>query len=120
MKKLRALSLLILLTVLVGCAAGTGTTVPGSTATLPAPVVGVTQAPEVGPAAEAYMKAWQSFDYASMYTALSRLSQDAINSEDFAKRYTKAAETFSLRALDYALGSTLVHPQSAQASFKLT
>ena len=120
MKKLRALSLLILLTVLVGCAAGTGTTVPGSTATLPAPVVGVTQAPEVGPAAEAYMKAWQSFDYAGMYTALSRLSQDAITSEDFAKRYTQAAETLSLRALDYALGSTLVHPQSAQASFKLT
>lgn len=122
MIKLRALSILILMAMLAGCAGptSTATTPGGGPGTLPAPVVGVTQAPEVGPAAEAYMKAWQSSDYASMYGALSRLSKDAISSEDFAKRYTQAAETLSLRTLDYTLGSTLVHPQSAQASFAIS
>jgi len=120
MKKFRALSILILIAILAGCSRGPAANTPGATVTLPSPVVNVTAAPEVGSTAEAFMKAWQSFDYASMYGSLSRLSTDAISSEEFAKRYTAAAETLSLQSLDYALGSTLVNTQSAQASFHLT
>lgn len=119
MKRFRAFSILILITILTACA-GQGTNASGGKATLPSPLVNVTQAPEVGPVAEAYMKAWQASDYAGMYAGLSRLSQDAISGEDFSKRYTEAAETLSLRSLDYVLSSTLVNPQTAQASFRLT
>ncbi|GAP12300.1 cell division protein FtsI/penicillin-binding protein 2 [Longilinea arvoryzae] len=119
MKNLRAFSILILMSILAGCAGG-ATNLPGGSSNLPTPQVNVTQAPEVGPTAEAFMKAWQSFDYPTMYASLSRLSQDAITGDDFAKRYTDAAETLSLKSLDYTLSSTLVRPDSAQASFKLT
>lgn len=120
MKKIRAFSLLLLITLIAGCAGGKTTPAPGNPSALPSPVVNVTPAPEVGPTAEAYMQAWQSFDYASMFNSLTRLSKDAITSEDFAGIYTQVAETLSLRELEYTLSSTLVNPQTAQASFKLT
>lgn len=120
MKRFRAFSILILITILAACGVKPSTTSPDGTASLPTPVVNVTQAPEVGPTAEAFMKAWKASDYDGMYASLSRLSRDSITSENFTKKYTTAAETFSLRDLDYALSSTLIHPDTAQASFKLT
>lgn len=89
------------------------------TATLPAPGVRVTPAPDVENAVKAYMDAWQKEDYASMYGMLTNISKDAISLEDFTARYTNLANEMSLNKVSYQILSTLVNPKNAQVAYKI-
>jgi len=88
--------------------------------TLPAPGVRVTPAPDAEAAVRAYMSAWQTHDYATMYAMLTKISQDAISQEDFTSRYTNLANELSLKDVSFEILSTLINPRNAQVAYKIT
>ncbi len=122
---MKPLPLLIFSTILLAsCTLAT----PGPTnspALSPTPTLGhpgltVTRAPDPQTAAQAFLKAWQSEDYASMYAMLTSITQDAISEADFEQRYRDAAIMMTLKTIDYQVTSSLVNPASAQVSYQVT
>ncbi|NMC79636.1 MAG: hypothetical protein GYA59_09780 [Chloroflexi bacterium] len=114
----------LLVFVLVSCSGGGASNGPEANATatqsLPTPVVNVTSAPDTQAAVQAFLQAWQSEDYSKMYSMLTKVSQDAISSDDFAKRYSDVALNLSLQSIDYEVLSQLTNPQSAQVAYRIT
>ena len=51
---------------------------------------------------------------------LSKVSQDAITLEDFAKRNRDALNTMSAGSFDYQIRSSLVNPYSSEVSYHIT
>ncbi len=68
----------------------------------------------------AFLEAYKAEDYAAMYAMLNKASLEAINPDDFSKRYRDALIAMNVREIEYALLSTLTNPQTAQAAFNLT
>jgi len=89
------------------------------TVTLRPPQVLVTSVPDVQATAQAFLQAWQAEDYATMYAMLTRVSQDAINAENFAKRYQETAVNMTLQKLDFEVLSALTNPTAAQVSYRV-
>lgn len=126
MKKNRTFLILMLLLTLVACSTPTATvnpidTTPG-TPTLPNPEIHVTPAPNVESLVDAFMNAWKTEDYATMYSLLSAGSQAAITEEDFTQRYLDTAAALTLQfetGIDYALTNTLVNPDMATATVQV-
>ena len=54
-----------------------------------------------------YLSAWQSEDYARMYSLLSTLSQDALPLEDFEDEHQDFDEAMTLQDLDFKMLSTM-------------
>ncbi len=92
------------------------------TATLPAPQVHVTPAPDVDAAVTAFLTAWQVEDYAVMYTMLTAESRNSISGDDFAAQYLSTAAAMTLQfdtGIEFTLLSTTVTPNSAEAKVQV-
>ena len=126
MKLHRLLSLIVILAFLLGaCTPGkSGPNIPffsSSTATpLPTAHANITPAPDAPAAVSAYLDALKINDYAGMYAMLTKVSQDAITQEDFAKRYTDALNTMGAGKFDYEIHSAQLSPYTAQVSYGVT
>ena len=55
-----------------------------------------------------------------MYALLSKVSQDAITLEDFARRNRDALDNMSAGSFDYEVLSSLVSPYSSEVAFRIT
>ena len=121
MKFLRWLHILITLTFLSACGSGGigGSIFPTDTP-LPQPIVNITPAPNVDAALAAYLDAFKADDYNGMYAMLSKVSQDTITLEDFARRNRDALNTMSAGSFDYEVLSSLVNPYSAEVAYSVT
>ncbi len=89
------------------------------TRTLPGPNVTTIAAPDPQVAAKAFLDAWKSEDYPTMYGLLTQLSQDAISEADFEARYKDVAIKMTLKNIDVSLLSALTNPASAQVAYKV-
>jgi cell division protein FtsI/penicillin-binding protein 2 len=120
MKLFRWLSIIVILTFLSACSStGFGPVFPTDTP-LPPPIVNITSAPNVDAALTAYLDAFKADDYNTMYGLLSKVSQDAITLEDFAKRNKDALNEMSAGSFDYEVLSSLVNTFSSEVSFRVT
>jgi len=101
----------------------TGTPALPSTSTptlLPTPPVLTTSVPDARLAARAYLDAWKAEDYPTMYAALTQLSRDAIEEEDFVKRYKEVVSEAAVDRWDYEILAALVQsPVSAQVNYRV-
>jgi len=68
----------------------------------------------------AYLDAFKAEDYNTMYGALSKVTQDAITLEDFAKRNRDSLNEMSASSFDYEISSSLVNPYSSEIAYKVT
>ncbi|HSB03137.1 MAG TPA: penicillin-binding transpeptidase domain-containing protein [Anaerolineales bacterium] len=127
MKFLRWLNILAVLTLLSACSSGAPTAASSPTdVSLPPPYVTVvSQAnPSTNPesALTAYLDAFKAGDYNTMYSLLSKVSQDAHTLEDFAKRNRNALNEMSASSFDYKVLSSLTddNAYSSQVSYSVT
>jgi penicillin-binding protein 2 len=68
----------------------------------------------------AYLEAFKSEDYTTMYAMLTRVSREAISTQDFATRHTEALNYMSAGSFDYEILSALVNnPYTAQVAFRV-
>lgn len=98
----------------------TVTQLPQETGLPPTPLAHTTPVPDVRPAAEAFLQAWQAEDYEAMYAMLSPASQDVNPQEEFIQRYKDVAISTTLDSLDYEVLSVLTNVRSAQAAYRVT
>lgn len=128
MKLFRWVSLIVICAMLLGACAsppegGGGSNPLGSLFPSPTPLptasVGVTPAPDARLAVTNYLSALQKGDYASMYAMLSKVSQESITPEDFAKTYNEALNQMSAGSLDYEILSALLNPYKAQVGYRV-
>lgn len=124
MKTNRILTFLLALFLLAAC---NGKSTPDAalltpTPTLPGPFVAITSAPPPDPAAtvDAFLQAWKVEDYATMYSLLAFESQQAVASDDFAKKYTDAMNNLTLKELGYSLGAPTQSAENAQVNFHVS
>lgn len=89
------------------------------TPTLAEPEVITTRAPDAQAAAQTYLDAWKSENYAGMYALLTGISQDAITAEEFEKFYRDVAAEAALGSWDYEIRSVLTNPRSAQVGYHI-
>ena len=118
MKKIFVSLLVIML--LVGCTNNTTGPTPTVEATLPSPSVHLTATPDAQAAAEAYLAAWKLEQYDVMYDHLTALTRDAIPLEEFEKSHRQAAIAMTLKEMNYQILSSLVNPNSAQVSYRVS
>jgi len=118
MKFLRWLHIIVILTFLSACSGG-ASIFPTETA-LPQAIVTVINAPNEDAALTAYFEAFKAEDYNTMYALLSKVSQDAITLEDFAKRNRDALDNMSAGSFDYEVLSSLVSPYASEVAFRIT
>ncbi len=109
---------------LVSCslANSQGTKSPSATATsqtLPTPVVQLNRPPDPQNTVKEFLDLWKAEDYAGMYAMLTRVSQDAISADDFARRYQNTALNLTLDTLDYELLGKITDPTSAQVAYQV-
>ncbi len=121
MKLLRWLNIIVVLTILSACSAtGIGGPIFPTDTPLPTPVVNITPAPDPGATLTAYLDAFKADDYNTMYSLLSKVSQDAITLEDFANRNRDALDEMSAGSFDYQINSSLVNPYASEVSYHIT
>ncbi len=114
--KLARIAFLFLL-ILTACSNGATPTATPTEAGLPTPVVGVTKTPDSQEAAQAFLDAWKSADYAGMYAMLSPTSQDAISNDDFVALYAQTGDALTLIDMESSILSALTNPQSAKVGY---
>jgi len=125
MKSLRWINLIIIFSLLSACSfssEGGGFTSIFSTPTpLATPALEITSAPDAEGPIRAYLEAFKSGDYDTMYGMLTQVSRDGITSEDFAARHSDTLDTMGASSLDYEILSTLINsPYAAQVAYRLT
>jgi cell division protein FtsI/penicillin-binding protein 2 len=124
MKLLRWLHLIAFISFLAACSSGGVPVIqPSATATssLPLPIVTVDSAPDPGLTLKAYLDALKADDYNTMYGLLSKVTQDSIKLEDFAKRNQDALNEMSASSFDYQISSSLINnPYSSQVAYNVT
>ncbi len=121
MKFLRWINILLIPAFLGACGSGGigGAIFPTDTP-LPPPIVTVISAEQPDVKLMAYLDAFKADDYNTMYSLLSKVSQDAITLEDFAVRNRDALNIMSAGSFDYEVLSSLVNPYSAEIAFRVT
>lgn len=120
MKTLRWIFLILILPLLSACDAIDLPEIFSTPPPLATPSVEITPAPSAEDPVRAYLEAFKSDDYATMYETLTQASQDAISAEDFATRHSDALNTMSAGSFDYEILSALIdNPYTAQASFRI-
>lgn len=124
--KISRLALLALM-LLSACQSGvtvrsTPSLAPTQTATrsLPTPRVEVTRAPDTVAAIQAFLKAWQSDDSASMYQMLSSGSQGALTQDQFTQQLNAFEQTLTLKTLEFNVLSNTTNPNAAQVVYQVT
>src|SRR4030095_3076809 len=121
MKFLRWLNLIAAFSFLTACGTGGGGVALFPTDTpLPQPPVTIIPAPDPNAAVQAYLEAFKADDYNTMYGLVSKVTQDAITLEDFAKRNRDALNEMSATSFDYEISSSLVNPYSSEIAYKVT
>ena len=121
MKVLRWLHSILILTFLSACGStGIGGSIFPTDTPLPPPLVTVESAPSVDAAMAAYLDAFKADDYNGMYAALSKVSQDSISLEDFARRNRDSLNEMSAGSFDYEVLSSLVNPYAAEVAYRVT
>lgn len=122
MKLFRWLNLIVIMTFLSACSSGGSGLIP-STPTetlLPPPAVTVVSAPDPSLTLAAYLDAYKADDYNAMYSLISKVTQDTVPLEDFAKRNRDALNQMSAGSFDYEVLSSLVNPYSAEIAYRVT
>lgn len=121
MKFLRWFNIIVILAFLISACSsssgGPGISLFPTETPLPQPIVTVSSAPSADAALTTYLDAFKADDYNTMYSKLSKVSQDSITLEDFAKRNRDALNEMSAGSFDYQVMSSLVNPYSAEISF---
>jgi penicillin-binding protein 2 len=121
MKLFRWLSIIVVLTYLSACSStGIGGPIFPTDTALPQPIVTIVPAPDVDAVLTAYLEAFKADDYNTMYGLLSKVSQDGIPLEDFAKRNKNALNEMSAGSFDYEVLSSLLKTFSSEVSFRMT
>lgn len=121
MKIHRWLNIVVTLTFLSACGpSGIGGSIFPTDTPLPPPHVTVESAPNADAALTVYLDAFKADDYNGMYGMLSKVSQDSITLEDFARRNRDALNEMSARSFDYEVLSSLVNPYSAEVAYRVT
>jgi penicillin-binding protein 2 len=82
--------------------------------------MGLTPAPDERAAVSAYFDALKGNNLAGMYAMLTKLSQETITQENFAKRYNDALNEMGAGSFDYEILSSLLSPYTAQVNVRLT
>jgi penicillin-binding protein 2 len=77
-------------------------------------------APDADAALGAYLDAFKADDYNTMYGLISKVSQDTITLEDFARRNRDALNEMSAGSFDYEVLSSLVSPYSSEVAYRIT
>jgi penicillin-binding protein 2 len=120
----RILSFLVVLSLLAACGVKSTPNPASFTTTplLPDPIVQITPAPPPDPlaAVNAFLQSWKVEDYATMYGLLAAESQQTISAEDFAKKYTNAMNSLTLKELSYSVGAPTQSADSAQVNFHVS
>jgi penicillin-binding protein 2 len=121
MKFLRWLDILLIPAFLSACSSGV-INVPGipTDTSLPPPPVTIVPVPSVDAALRAYLDSFKADDYNTMYSLLSKVSQDANPLENFAVRNRDALNVMSAGSFDYEVLSSLVNPYSAEVAYRVT
>jgi len=119
MKFLRWLNFIAVFFFLTSCGSGGVAAFPTATS-LPPPIVTVASAPDPTLTLTAYLDAFKADDYNAMYAALSKVTQDSITLEDFAKRNRDSLNEMSAGSFDYEVTSSLVNPYSSEIAYKVT
>lgn len=126
MKLYRSLGVLLIVSFLLGACGANGGDGPSlfPTATpspgLPTPHMGLTPAPDERAAVSAYFDALKVNDLGGMYALLTKLSQETITQENFAKRYNDVLNEMGAGKFDYEILSSLLSPYTAQVNVRLT
>jgi penicillin-binding protein 2 len=121
MNYLRCLNIIVIFTFLSACGStGIGGSIFPTDTPLPATNPTIIHAPNVDAALTAYLDAFKADDYNTMYGLLSKVSQDAITLEDFAKRNKDALNEMSAGSFDYEILSSLVNVYSSEVSYRVT
>jgi cell division protein FtsI/penicillin-binding protein 2 len=121
MKLLRWINFLVALSFLSACGSGGGGLSFGATDTpLPPPIVTVLSAPNPDTAMTAFLDAFKTEDYNTMYALLSKVTQDSITLEEFTRRNRDSLNEMGAGSLDYEMLSSLVNPYSAEIAYRLT
>jgi cell division protein FtsI/penicillin-binding protein 2 len=125
MKLLRWINLILIFSLLSACGissnGGIGFPSIFSTPTpLPKPQSTIISPPNAEDPMRAYLEAFKSEDYATMYGMLTQVSRDAITADDFAARYTDALNKMGAGSFDYEVLSALINnPYAAQVAFRI-
>ncbi|MBI4762190.1 MAG: penicillin-binding transpeptidase domain-containing protein [Chloroflexota bacterium] len=122
MKFFRWIHLIVIMTFLSACGSGGSGLIPvGATDTpLPPPAVTIASAPDPSLTLTAYLDAYKADDYNTMYSLVSKVTQDTLPLEEFAKRNRDALNEMSATSFDYEVLSSLVNPYSAEVAYKVT
>ena len=121
MKFFRWLSGIVILTFLTSCGgSGNGISIFPTETSLPQPHVTIEGAPDADAALSAYLDAFKADDYNAMYGLISKVSQDTITLEDFARRNRDALNEMSAGSFDYEILSSLVSPYASEVAFRVT
>ncbi|HET9589051.1 MAG TPA: penicillin-binding transpeptidase domain-containing protein, partial [Anaerolineales bacterium] len=121
MRFLRWLHMTVMLAFLSACGTGgVGGAIFPTDTPLPQPVVTIVSAPNPDAALAAYLDAFKADDYNGMYAMLSKVSQDTITLEDFARRNRDALNEMSAGSFDYEVLSSLVSPYTAEVAYRVT
>jgi cell division protein FtsI/penicillin-binding protein 2 len=124
MKFSRWFNLIVLITLLSACVPGGSGVLPISATDtpkpLPPPIVTVLSTPDPTAALKSYLDAYKADDYNGMYSLVSKVTQDAVTLEDFAKRNRDALNQMSAGSFEYEVMSSLVNPFSAEIAYKVT
>ena len=121
MKFLRWLNLIVIFSFLSACGGGGGGVALFPTDTpLPTPVFNVTSAPDPNVTLQAFLDAFKADDYNTMYSLVSKVTQDTVTLEDFARRNRDALNEMSAGSFEYEILSTLVNPYSAEVAYRVT
>jgi penicillin-binding protein 2 len=120
MKFLRWLNILVLLTFLSACSGGT-LPIPSATpdTSLPPPIVTIWPGGDPDPILTKFLDAFKVEDYNTMYSLLSKVSQDNYPLENFAKLNREALNRMSASSFDYEVLSSLKDDYSAEVSFRI-
>ena len=120
MKFLRWLNIVVVLTFLSGCGSG-GIAVPGfpTETPLPPPIVTIVSSAQPDVALTRYLDAFKTEDYNTMYGLLSKVTQDSITLEDFARRNRDSLNEMSAGSFDYEVLSSLVNVYTSEVSFRV-
>src|SRR5512134_1687191 len=121
MKFLRWLNLIAVFTFLSACGTGGGGVALFPTETpLPTPHVNIIPAPDPNLAVQGYLDAFKADDYNTMYSLVSKVTQDTVTLEDFAKRNRDALNEMSASSFEYEILSALKNPYSAEVAYRVT
>jgi len=119
MKFLRWLNFIAVFFYLTACSSGGAAIFPTSTSLPTAPVI-IKPAPDPTLTVKAYLDAFKSDDYNTMYGLVSKVTQSTISLDDFTKRNRDALNEMSAGAFDYEVSSSLVNPYSSEVAYNVT